>query len=238
VKSVNGLAYKSSERRDSHTYDAVAREYYDERLHPTCADFRTATGLYLKKFFELRRPVGRLADVGCGNSLIAEFQTRDLVLIDQSWNMLDQNNSNLEKRCIDVEHEAIGFAEFDWIFAILGDPYNSPWTWRNFSEALRPSGKCVFIVPSNDWAESFRTECKDERPNFARFLTSKGETVFLRSLIVNPEDQKKMITDANLSVAAVEHVRRSELPYVRSAKVSEFLSPDQYLLDVYLAEKP
>src|SRR5579872_2909267 len=91
MKSANGLAYKSLEPSDSHTYDSVAGEYYDERLHPTCADFRAAASLYLKKFFETRRPAGRLADVGCGSSLIAEFQTRDLVLIDKSWEMLNRN---------------------------------------------------------------------------------------------------------------------------------------------------
>ena len=238
MKSVNGLVYKSLEPSDSHTYDAVAGEYYDERLHPTCADFRAAASLYLKKFFETRRPAGRLADVGCGSSLIAEFQTRNLVLIDKSWEMLNRNKPDLEKRCIDVERESIGLGDFDWIFAILGDPYNSPWAWKNFSNALRSGGQCVFIVPSNDWARNFRSKCEDEKPNFARFLTSKGETVFLRSLIVGPEDQARMISGANLLIAAIEHIQVGELPYVRSPKVLGFLSPDQYLLDVYLAKKP
>jgi SAM-dependent methyltransferase len=238
VKSVSGLAYKSLETHRLHTYDAVAREYYDERLHPTCADFRAAASLYLEKFFRERQPAGRLADVGCGISLVAELQARNLVLIDQSRVMLDQNNFGFEKRCIDVEQEPIGVAEFDWIFAILGDPYNSPPTWRNFSAALKPGGQCVFIVPSNSWAKSFRAECKDERPNYARFITSKGETVFLRSLIIEPEDQTKMIVGANLVMVAAEHVQRGELSYVRSAKVSKFLSRDQNLLDIYLSRKP
>ena len=238
MKSINGLAYKSSEIPELGTYDAVAGEYYDERLHPTCADFRTAARIYLRRFFEEVRPVGRFADIGCGISLIADFETGNLVLVDQSHEMLGQNIQSLEKRCINVEEETFGFSEFDWIFAILGDPYNSLAGWKNIQAALRSGGECVFIVPSTDWTKAFRTKCDEEKPNFARFLTSKGDAIYLRSLIAEPQEQKQMIERASLSLVATEHVRVGELPHVMSPKISAFMSADQNLLDIYRAKKP
>ena len=95
----------------------------------------------------------------------------------------------------------------------------------------------MFIVPSSCWAKTYRQRCAEEKANFARFITSKGETIFLRSLIVEAEDQKKMIAEAGLSLAATEHVRVDDLSYVRSPKISESLSGDQYLLDIYRAKK-
>ena len=237
MKSVSGLAYRSSETPDLRTYEAVAHEYYDEWLHPTCADFRSASSIYLQRFFEELRPDGRVADIGCGRSLIANFRTLDLVLVDQSPRMLEQNASSLEKRCVDVESQSFGIAEFDWVFAVLGDPYNSMGTWNNICRALKPMGECVFIVISSDWAKAFRRSALEERANFARFLTSTGEAIFLRSLIVESEVQKRMIADANLTHIATDHVRVGDLPVVRSTKISAFLSPDQNLLDIYRAKK-
>jgi SAM-dependent methyltransferase len=237
VKSLTGLAYKSSGIPEAPTYDLVAGEYYDGQLHPTCADFRAASFIYLKRLFGELKPSGRIADIGCGRSLVAEFHRENLVLIDQSFEMLRQNESSYEMRNIDVEQDSIGVSEFDWIFAVLGDPYNSLNAWNNISIALKPGGQCVFIVPSSSWAQEFRRGCAEERPNFARFLTSKGESIFLRSLIVEPESQRNMVTDARLSLVSTEHVLVGDLPYVRSPKISEFLSRDQRLLDIYRAKK-
>ena len=125
MKSASGLAYKSSGLANRRTYDSVAGEYYDERLHPTCADFRSASRIYLARLFDELKPTGRIADIGCGRSLVAEFQQQNLVLIDESSEMLRQNVPFLESRCINVEREPIGASEFDWIFAVLGDPYNT-----------------------------------------------------------------------------------------------------------------
>lgn len=236
MKSLSGLAYKSLGRSDAANYDLVAAEYYDEHLHPTCADFRAGCRAYLERFFERHKPVGRMADIGCGKSLVADFRKQDLVLVDESPEMLRHNLASLEMRCIDVEQAPIGTSEFDWIFAVLGDPYNSPATWKNIQTALKPAGQCVFIVPSDHWAKVFRENCSEERANLARFLTPRGE-IFLRSLIVGRASQEKMILDAGMSLIAADHVLVADLPYIRSPKISEFLLKDQSLLDVYQATK-
>jgi SAM-dependent methyltransferase len=237
LKLRHGRGLRSSEISEESSYDSVAAEYYDEKLHPTCADFRSASYIYLKKFFDLVKPAGRFADIGCGRSLLAAFQSHNLVLIDKSNQMVGQNAPSYEKRLLNVEQESFGEGEFDWIFAVLGDPYNSSKAWQNIYRALKVGGQCVFILPSICWAEKFRSRDNEERPNFARFVTSNGSTVFLRSLVVNPDQQKKMIADAGLSLVAIEHVLVGDLPFVRSPKISEFLAADQELLDIYRAEK-
>lgn len=237
MNSLSGHAFKSLETSEWGNYSSVAREYYDEMLHPTCADFRLASSIYLEKLFEVATPVGRMADIGCGKSLVAEFSKGDLVLIDQSIEMLEHNPSFYERKMIDVEREPIGTLEFDWIFALLADPYNTLEAWWNIERALRSQGQCVFIVPSFDWVRSFRRQAEGEKPNLARFVTARGDTVFLRSLVFERSAQQEMIARAGLVTRSVEHVRVRDLPSVRSRKISEVLSLDQPLLDIYRVSK-
>jgi hypothetical protein len=151
--------------------------------------------------------------------------------------MLEHNPPFLEKRRLDVEIESIGKSEFDWIFAILADPYNTLDSWRNIERALKPQGQCVFMVPSFDWVRSFRPDAEDERPNFARFVSARGDIVFLRSLVFERDVQQKMIERAGLVTQLVEHVLAGDLPFVRSRKISEVLSRDQSLVDIYRVSK-
>src|ERR1043166_2803629 len=134
-------------------YSKVASEYYDARLHPTCADFRAASFLYLSKIFREEAPNGLIADIGCGDSLLTKFCKQKLVLVDESAQMLARNLGDHEKRQFDVTKEKFGISEFDWVFAILGDPYNVISTWSNIEIALKPRGECVFMSPSFIWAE-------------------------------------------------------------------------------------
>lgn len=234
---LSGHAYRSSKVSEWGTYSSVAQEYYDEVLHPTCADFRLASWIYLERLFEEVKPTGRMADIGCGKSLIAEFCQRNLVLIDQSIEMLEHNAPLLERRLMDVERESIGRSEFDWIFAVLADPYNTPEAWKNIGRALKSRGQCIFIVPSFEWVGSFRRDSMSEKPNLARFITARGDEVFLRSLVFDLEFQKEMIAQAGLVSQPVEHVLVRDLPFVKSRKISEVLSRDQALLDVYRVSK-
>jgi len=122
-------------------------------LHPTCADFQDASLVFLKNLFSEVRPSGKIADVGCGRSLLAKFvDPRALVLIDESGDMLQKNNRVSEWREVDVASEKFGLSEFDWIFSILGDPYNVQSAWLNIAVALKRGGNCIFIVPSYEWA--------------------------------------------------------------------------------------
>src|SRR4051794_22777325 len=138
-------------------------EYYDETLHPTCADFRLASTLYLRRLFASETVEGRIADIGCGKSILLEMplptsSNRDLVLVDESNDMLLQNDrrrGNFEIRKLDLRTSVFGTVEFDWVFAIMADPYNTLSAWSNIGRALKPLGQCIFVVPSFTWSNKF-----------------------------------------------------------------------------------
>jgi hypothetical protein len=239
VKSgIGQAAYKSTEIHSCQaSYDIVASEYYDADLHPTCADFRAASRVYLKKVFDAEAPRGRIADVGCGRSLVLEFVSKDLVLVDESRGMVQGNMGGVEVRIANIEMGSFGHEEFDWIFAILGDPYNTPAAWGHIFEALRPKGQCIFITPSVVWAKKFRERDKGERSGFARFVLSGGRSVYLRSLIFPVAEQRALIDRSNLKLIEVHSIFASELPNVRSPKISQHLSDDDPVVDVYRVSK-
>ncbi|MFK4540372.1 SAM-dependent methyltransferase [Bradyrhizobium ottawaense] len=215
----------------------MALEYYNPDLHPTCADFRVASRLFLESFFGEHKPTGRIADVGCGLSIVRDFVDRNLVLIDSSAQMLAKNLGSVEKRLLNVEEQSFGDAEFDWVFAILADPFNSIAVWRNIRSALKDGGRCIFVVPSYRWALNFRAHSSDERKGFACFRKADNSFVYLRSTILSPADQVELIEFAGLRFVNAVHVLMGELPEIKSPKISDALSKDQPLLDVYQAEK-
>jgi SAM-dependent methyltransferase len=248
VSRRNSLGYKSTQPRDVGGYSRLAAEYYDAAAHPTCADFRTACRIYLERLFRDECPKGVIADIGCGQSLIAELilradvtQGARLVLVDSSEEMLRANRISdaewIEARLIDIEREAFGLSEFDWAFAVLGDPYNSLAAWKNISTALREGGECVFIVPSHVWVQSFRLGERDERPDFARFVTREGEDVYLRSIVRDRVDQRKLITMVGLEFTQLDTVSVAELPFASSPKIHRFLHPSDPVIEVYRSKK-
>jgi hypothetical protein len=238
MKLLRGLAVsRSSEIRERVSYGFVAAEYYNEQFHPTCADFREASRAYLKKIFEFERPVGRLADVGCGRSLISELTLENLVLIDEARAMLDLNLDCGEKRRVDIVETSFGDAEFDWIFAVLADPYNEMGAWTNIAKALRTQGQCVFIVPSYCWASKFRASSKKEISGKARFDLFSGESLFLPSTVLSPAQQEALISSSGLCVDRLDHAYVRDLNEIKSAKISNFLGQDDPMLDVYRVHK-
>lgn len=229
--------FKSSETRSVSSYDEVALEYYDATLHPTCADFRVASRIFLQRFFATENPRGRIADIGCGLSLLREFTKDDLVLVDQSAKMLLQNKGSIESRLLNIEISGFGVSEFDWVFAILADPFNSVAAWKNICLSLRNKGVCVFVVPSYCWASKFRKNTSDERDGLAHFVKGDGSSVFLPSLINSEADQTALITSVGLRVANFSQMFVRDLPKVGSYKISQFLSENDALLDIYRVEK-
>jgi SAM-dependent methyltransferase len=243
VKSQLGRdASKYTEILDRPSYSVVAAEYYDEQLHPTCADFRLASRIYLERLFAKEKVAGRVADIGCGRSLLSEMIRSDveLILVDESDKMLahnDRHQNVYETRKLDLQTTPFGRSEFAWVFAILADPYNTAQTWKNIYQALQDDGQCIFITPSLAWAQKFRTSDIGERPGFARFIMADGAEIFLPSLIFTAAEQERMLKDAGLHEVETDHVLVESLPYVKSRKISEFLSKKDAIIDVYRAKR-
>ena len=236
MKSLLGrAAFKSSGTLEIGSYEDVALEYYDARLHPTCADFRAASSSFLQKLFREQNPKGRIADIGCGRSLLSEFVTDHLVLVDASPRMLAQNLGPAEKRLVDLEKHNFAQSEFDWIFAVLADPFNSEAAWANISSALSEGGRCVFIVPSYQWVSKFRSSIEEEKEGFARFVRADSSSIFLPSTVYPPRQQIALIEAVDMKLTSFQQVFARELRRINSPKISEFLAPDDALLDIYCA---
>lgn len=178
-----------------------------------------------------------MADIGCGRSLVREFATDNLALIDESESMLDLNFGHNDKRRINVVNSPFGSAEFDWVFAVLGDPYNEIGAWRHIAKALKPSGACVFIVPSYVWASKFRKSSNKEVVGKARFDLSTGESILLPSTVLSSDKQQTMISNVGLAMKRLDHVYVRDLPRVRSKKISQILNEDDEILDAYVIKK-
>ena len=221
----------------NNSYDRVALEYYDPALHPTCADFRLAAQHYLSRLMSSEKPKGKIADIGAGKSLIREFVKSDLVLIDSSSKMLERNSGEAQKRQIDISIEPFGNQEFDWIFSILGDPYNSEAAWGNIARALKAGGRCVFCVPSWTWTKKFRDKTSSERPGCARFDLADGSVVYLESIVLPEREQRSLIAEVGLSIDAVDQVAVGDLKEIRSPKIKKFLASGDPILDVYRVRK-
>jgi SAM-dependent methyltransferase len=239
MKSLLGrAAFKSSGTPRVGSYDEVASEYYDRSLHPTCADFRAASRIALRRHFGATATQGKVADLGCGLSLVSEFVSKDLVLVDGSPGMLAQNLGHAEQRLVNVEEDCFAQSEFDWVFAILADPFNSMLAWKNINAALKAGGRCLFVVPSYLWTSKFRNSASDEQPGLAHFVKADNSSVFLPSLVYEEAEQAALVEAAGLQVIDTGHVFVRELAHVNSPKVSQYLSADDAILDVYVVEKP
>ena len=228
---------KSSRIPSDGSYDAVALEYYDQKLHPTCADFRDATRVALTRLFNEENPKGRIGDVGCGLSLVKEFVGSNLVLIDASQKMLEKNTEVAERRMFDVEQAPFANSEFDWLFALLADPFNTRSAWENIGRSLKVGGKCYFVVPSYSWVKKFRDNSEAEREGYARFETADKSEVFLPSFVYSPVEQVSLIASVGLHVLKFEQIARSDLVEVRSSKIQDYLSADDAVLDTFLVRR-
>src|SRR5262249_14434669 len=104
-------------------YALVASEYYDAHRHPTCANFRLASALYIREKLLDLVLTGRVLDVGAGLSIITELFIEknrplgDLTLVDGSIEM--------------IAHSA-GFIR-SGVGAVVGDATSLPFRSRAIS---------------------------------------------------------------------------------------------------------
>lgn len=177
------------------TYDVVAREYYDPRLHPTCANFRELSlrsfqeNLRIKKIYDHLHS-GKLLETGAGKSLVAEqlaktnFALDNLTLQDQSEEMLShsirwQNQIN-GMLISDARDVPVASGEYNTVLSFLLDPYNDPNLWNEMNRVLAAGGLWIFTTPSFDWANQFRQKSSQ---TLSRFVLGSGEEIDLPSYV-------------------------------------------------------
>jgi hypothetical protein len=198
-------------------FDQIAAEYYDSGRHPTCANFRFASSLWLTQQLKCYRGE-QLCEVGCGKSLVAEIlchqnsSLRNVVLTDDSAVMLEYSRTweacGVQLKVASADALPIQSGALQYLISCLGDPYNTGDFWREVARVLEIGGRGFYTTPANDWARSFR---KGEVPNAAEFELASGLRVSMPSCIYSEADQILLIEDAGLRVEDVSNVTVGDL---------------------------
>ena len=202
------MTSRASEPRGADAYESVATEYYDAVKHPTCANFRLASELFLRpRILRLGGSRSRWCEVGCGDSLAASLAVdlakplANILLTDGSLAMLRYSDRWVELGATAMVANATqlptGSSVVDLLIASLGDAYNVPSFWHEVERILSTAGLCLFTSPSQAWAHAFRNghPLHDQ----ADFEVG-GTLVRLPSYIYGDDDQLGMITASGLEV--------------------------------------
>jgi SAM-dependent methyltransferase len=193
-----------------HSYSPLADEYYDERRHPTCANFRCASLIILRRWLpRLLKRLERACELGAGRSLLAEVLKemgrydilKKLVITDASGEMLVHSLGWTGYGAV-VECARAGDLPypddwFDLVVAGAGDPYNESQTWRETARVLRKGGFCIFTTPSYQWSVEFRKLTNGDLDS-AEFELRSGQKIAVPSLIYPRRRQECEMRKAGL----------------------------------------
>ncbi len=230
------------------SYELVANEYYDSDRHPTCANFREASRILLRKWLLPLTSSWRVCEIGAGKSITAEILSEEkrplngLTLVDESPSMLAYSKQWVRKGAslkLGVASQ-LPFAteEVDVVVSCLGDPYNGVSFWREISRILRREGVCLFTTPSHDWARSFRQQTHSDQES-AQFELLDGTQVLLPSFILQDSEQIALVQLCKLEVRKVAHISVCDLSgHKLSPKLLLGRGPDASVVTGYLISKP
>jgi hypothetical protein len=194
------------------SYDAVANEYYDPTRHPTCANFRELSRVYISPHLLSRVEQGFIVEVGAGRSMVAELLStthslNSVILTDQSAAMLSHSAPwalhGAQLLLADATRIDTLVPRAHTLVASLADPYNEPTFWEAAFRTLEIGGVVICTLPSYEWASSFRNERGDALTE-ARFVSADGKAHVMRSLIPQLADQVRMIAQAGLTLINYE----------------------------------
>jgi ubiquinone/menaquinone biosynthesis C-methylase UbiE len=198
-------------------YSAVAGEYYDAALHPTCANFGELSRRYIERRIDrLLARTRTILEVGAGRSVVAKILKEhrskvELTLLDSSSEMLSASQDWAKSSnfvVADAQSTGLPQGYFDLVISSLGDPYNTFEFWREISRLLQPNGICLFTTPAPEWARSFRDMSNLKE---AEFILSTGATVRVPSFVPSHEEQLALVESAGLKVESVEVFSVSDL---------------------------
>jgi SAM-dependent methyltransferase len=203
------------------SYDLVAKEYYDSKRHPTCANFREASSIIFRQWLSLVSDESRICEVGAGKSLVAEILAEDqkdlrvLTLVDESESMLRYSESLRGAGARLIVASALRLPvdpkSFEVVASCLGDPYNCTAFWTEVHRVLKPNGICLFTTPSWEWATAFRDSTDASSMHNSVFELSDGSRISLPSHIYSEHDQVRLIEGVGLTVSDVARVPLRDL---------------------------
>jgi hypothetical protein len=201
-------------------YAAVAGEYYDSRLHPTCYNFNRLSRDFIGRHLLPRCAHRKILEVGAGESSVAPLlhaggcPLGELTLSDSSREMLFHSNHwrELGARLLigDAQQLCRWAPPTDCIVGGLGDPYNTECFWQEVSNLLPAGGAIIFTFPSYEWAIRFRRPDQTSQ-HTAQFVTGSGQTLYMPSYIPTLAHQVEIIERAGLIIVDFEALGREAL---------------------------
>lgn len=176
------------------SYSEVADEYYDPAVHPTCANFRSASKALLADLGIFEGISARsVLELGAGRSLVAEMMIERgvpldrLVITDKYEEMLSHSKrfemAGARLQVLDASNVYGGVEKFDLIVAVLADPYNTPALWKNLLRLSSKRGLIALTFPSYDWMKSYRLLKEHVESKYSVFQTREGSLLNLPSFI-------------------------------------------------------
>ncbi len=201
------------------SYEALAEEYYNVNLHPTCANFRHLSQRYLSDQLN-GTSVGRhILEVGAGRSIAAEILApygalTDLTITDQSNGMLSHSQkwktAGATLATADARHLPESLRGMTTVVASLADPYNDKEFWMSVQRVLISGGRILLTMPAFEWAASFR-----ENSSFpieqAEFITVEGRACAMPSLIPPLHQQVAMMELAGFTLLSYSALTLKDL---------------------------
>lgn len=230
------------------SYSAVANEYYDAQLHPTCAGFGVASGALMKRHFELVPDKGTIFEIGAGRSgllgVMPKATGARLLISDISLDMLNHSRSAFNGRAeflvCDAGDLPVESSSVDLVVALLGDPYNSSAVWTEVCRALKNDGGVFFTTPSWEWSTAFRNSAPGERTGSAFFFTGSGNALYLPSEILPVSSQIQLMGDSGLEVQWVDPFTLGDLKSTGAkipSKLGDYLHDATPVVTGYWATK-
>ena len=222
------------------SYETVAKEYYEEARHPTCADFREVSSRLLSSYQRDLSQVRVVVEVGAGRSVKPDIW-RDGVRGRATWITTDASaamlasgwNAGTMGAVADARRMPIASSSADAVVSSLGDPYNVPAFWNEVHRVLAHGGLGFYTTPSYEWASKFRGP--NDR-DIAAFELSDGTAELLPSFIHPEDDQVAMIGAAGLEVKDV--LRGGLAAALRRSSKLHVVPPGAAVVAAYFVFKP
>jgi len=207
----------------------LAHEYYDAARHPTCANFRHASRIFIREALErVEWPSVSLLELGAGKSVAAELvldKYRErlglLSITDASPEMLSYSRpwAGRGARLQIADALALPYRSdtYSLVVASLADPYNEAALWTEATRVLCRGGQFVVTLPAYEWALRFRnqTGCPADR---AEFVLRDGTVLLVPSFVFSKDDIAIRGQHAGLTLQTYRTVYAEEL-------LQDFLSP-------------
>jgi SAM-dependent methyltransferase len=217
---------------DRGTYAELADEYYDSVWHPTCANLREASASIVSRFVQeaSERVDCAWCDLGAGKSIVVEQLQHfrqfpsSLILVDSVRGMLHHSVLDLppcaqpvasDARRLPLRNSSVGA-----VVISLGDPFNGDSLWREMQRVVRPGGRVCFTTPSYLWAQHYRS-IEGSPHDAARFRVRSGRDIYVDSVILPTEGQKKLVRSHGFTVLWIEDIPPSTLNGPLSPKLRD-----------------